>query len=64
MFVVVTRNFPPEIGGMQSLMGGLSEGLLEHGPVKVFANEFENSEKYDNKSVYIPKTDCWEFVFD
>ena len=38
MFVVVTRNFPPEIGGMQSLMGGLSEGLLEHGPVKVFAN--------------------------
>ena len=50
MFVVVTRNFPPEIGGMQSLMGGLSEGLLEHGPVKVFANEFENSEKYDNKS--------------
>ena len=50
MFLVVTRNFPPDIGGMQVLMGGLSEGLLEHGPVKVFANEFPNSEIYDNKS--------------
>ena len=39
MFLVVTRSFPPDIGGMQILMGGLSEGLLKHGPVKVFANE-------------------------
>ena len=50
MFLVVTRNFPPDIGGMQILMGGLSESLLEHGPVKVFANEFPNSEKYDSTS--------------
>ena len=50
MFLVVTRNFPPDIGGIQSLMGGLSEGLLEHGPVKVFANEFNHSDKYDKKS--------------
>ena len=40
MFLVVTRNFPPDIGGMQSLMGGLSESLLDHGPVKVFTYEF------------------------
>jgi hypothetical protein len=33
MFLVVTRSFPPEVGGMQVLMGGLSEALLEHGPV-------------------------------
>ena len=37
MFLVVTRNFPPEIGGMQNLMEGLSNALLNHGPVKVFA---------------------------
>ena len=50
MFLVVTRNFPPEIGGMQSLMGGLSESLVDHGPVKVFAYEFENSEIFDKIS--------------
>ena len=50
MFVVVTRNFPPDTGGMQVLMGGLSESLLEHGPVKVFANDFANSDKYDANS--------------
>ncbi len=44
MFLVVTRNFPPDVGGMQILMGGLSESLLNHGPVKVFANEFTDSQ--------------------
>ena len=28
------RNFPPEIGGMQNLMGGLTTALVDHGPVK------------------------------
>ena len=50
MFLVVTRNFPPDIGGTQTLMAGLSESLLNHGPVKVFAYEFPNSNLYDNKS--------------
>ena len=50
MFLIVTRNFPPDIGGMQILMGGLSESLLNHGPVKVFAYENENSNSYDVKS--------------
>ena len=31
-------------------MGGLSESLLNHGPVKVFTYEYENSNIYDNKS--------------
>ena len=51
MFLVVTRSFPPEIGGMQSLMGGLSESLLNHGPLKVFAYEYESSNTYDDKSL-------------
>ena len=50
MFLIVTRNFPPEIGGMQTLMGGLSENLLDHGPVKVFTFEHPNSNIYDGKS--------------
>jgi len=50
MFLVVTRNFPPDIGGMQVLMGGLSETLLDHGPVKVFANESSNSGTFDHRS--------------
>jgi len=50
MFLIVTRNFPPDIGGMQVLMGGLSASLIEHGPVKVFANDSINSKAYDSKS--------------
>ena len=50
MFLIITRNFPPDVGGMQMLMGGLSENLLNHGPVKVFTYDYENSSSYDNKS--------------
>tara|TARA_B100000959_G_C14947221_1_gene610374 strand:+ start:16 stop:1113 length:1098 start_codon:yes stop_codon:yes gene_type:complete len=50
MFLIVTRNFPPDVGGIQTLMGGLTENLLNHGPVKVFTYENENSNLYDNKS--------------
>ena len=47
MFVISTRNFPPDIGGIQSLMGGLSLSLLKHGPVKVFAEKTTEEEKFD-----------------
>ncbi len=50
MFLISTRNFPPDIGGIQNLMEGLSNALLNHGPVKVFADNFENSESYDQNS--------------
>ena len=50
MFLVVTRNFPPEIGGMQNLMEGLSNALLNHGPVKVFAESQGESKNYDQNS--------------
>lgn len=50
MFVVATRNFPPDLGGMQNLMEGLSNGLLNHGSVKVFADNFTNAETYDASS--------------
>jgi phosphatidylinositol alpha-1,6-mannosyltransferase len=50
MFLIVTRNFPPEIGGIQMLMENLSKNLLNHGPVKVFTFEHENSKSYDSNS--------------
>ena len=50
MFLVSTRNFPPEIGGMQNLIEGLSNALLIHGPVKVFADGNDESKIYDQSS--------------
>ena len=50
MFIISTRNFPPEIGGMQNLMGGLANALVNHGPVKVFADKSENFESFDKHS--------------
>ena len=50
MFLIVTRNFPPDLGGMQNLMEGLSNALLNHGPVKVFADYSNNSEVYDKNA--------------
>ena len=50
MFLVSTRNFPPDIGGIQNLMEGLSNALLNHGPVKVFAENFKDSNDYDQNS--------------
>jgi phosphatidylinositol alpha-1,6-mannosyltransferase len=50
MFLICTRNFPPDIGGIQSLMEGLSKSLANHGPVKVFAEDFFNCKDYDKKT--------------
>ena len=50
MFLVSTRNFPPELGGLQNLMEGLSNALLNHGPVKVFAEAHNEAEIYDQNS--------------
>ena len=49
MFLISTRNFPPDIGGMQNLMGGLSLSLLKHGPVKVFAENTTIENNFDKK---------------
>ena len=50
MFIVATRSFPPELGGMQNLMEGLSKALLDHGPVTVFADADNEADKYDKNS--------------
>jgi len=50
MFLVVTRTFPPEVGGMQNLMWGLAKSISKIDLIKVFADYSENHEKFD-KSV-------------
>ena len=50
MFVVITRNFPPDIGGIQSLMEGLSKGLANKASVKVFADSYPSCKDYDQNS--------------
>ena len=49
MFLVVTRTFPPEVGGMQNLMWGLARSLAKIDLIKVFADYSENHEEFDKK---------------
>ena len=49
MYLIVTRAFPPELGGMQSLMWGLANEMSKNFMVKVFADYQENYEKFDKK---------------
>jgi len=50
MYIVVTRAFPPEVGGMQNLMWGLTNSLSKHYMIKVFADYHVQHQNYD-KSV-------------
>ena len=49
MFLVVTRTFPPDVGGMQNLRWGLARSLAKIDLIKVFADYSENHEEFDNK---------------
>ena len=49
MYLIVTRSFPPEIGGMQNLMWGLANELSKHYMIKVFANYHENHKLFDEQ---------------
>ncbi len=49
MYLIVTRSFPPELGGMQSLMWGLSRELSKNFMIKVFADYIENHKTFDGQ---------------
>ena len=49
MYIVLTRSFPPEVGGMQNLMWGLSNALSKYFLIKVFADYHDEYEKYDKE---------------
>jgi len=48
MYIVITRTFPPEVGGMQNLMWGLTNELSKHLMLKVFAEYHDNHKNFDN----------------
>ena len=49
MYLIVTRSFPPEIGGMQNLMWGLANELSKDFMIKVFADYYEDHKTFDEK---------------
>ena len=49
MYLIITRAFPPELGGMQSLMWGLTKEMSKNFMVKVFADYYQNHKEFDNK---------------
>ena len=49
MYLIITRNYPPEVGGMQNLMWGLTNSLSKLNMVKVFADYHENHIEFDKK---------------
>ena len=52
MYLIVTRSFPPEVGGMQSLMWGLSRELSKNFMTKVFADYTENHKIFDEQASF------------
>ena len=49
MYLILTRSFPPEIGGMQNLMWGLTNSLSKYFMIKVFADYHDQHESYDKE---------------
>ena len=49
MYLIVTRAFPPELGGMQSLMWGLTKEMSKNFMIKVFADYQENHKEFDQQ---------------
>ena len=52
MYLIVTRSFPPDTGGMQNLMWGLTNAISKHFMVKVFADHNDNSKSLDENVSY------------
>ena len=49
MYLIATRSFPPELGGMQSLMWGLAKEMSKNFMIKVFADYQENHKDFDKE---------------
>ena len=52
MYLIVTRSFPPELGGMQSLMWGLSKELSKNFMIKVFADFIDGHKEFDEQASF------------
>ena len=49
MYLIITRTFPPDVGGMQNLMWGLAKSLSKLDMIKVFADYHGDHKKFDDK---------------
>ena len=49
MYLIVTRSYPPELGGMQSLMWGFTREMSKNFLIKVFADYQKGHEEFDAK---------------
>ena len=52
MYLIVSRSYPPELGGMQSLMWGLSRELSKNFMIKVFADHIEGHKEFDEQATF------------
>ncbi len=52
MYLIVTRSFPPELGGMQNLMWGLSKELSKNFMIKVFADYINEHKEFDEQASF------------
>ena len=49
MHLIITRSFPPELGGMQNLMWGLAKELSKNYMIRVFADYHEKHKTFDEQ---------------
>ncbi len=52
MIIITTRNFLPELGGMQTLMTDIANHLSKFSKVKVYAEDKKNASEFDKKQSY------------
>jgi phosphatidyl-myo-inositol dimannoside synthase len=52
MYLIVTKSYPPELGGMQNLIWGLSKELSKNFMIKVFADYIENHISFDEQASF------------
>ena len=52
MYLVVTRSFPPEVGGMQNHLWGFSNELSKNYMIKVFADYIDGHQTFDEQASF------------
>ena len=52
MYLIVTRSFPPDVGGMQNHLWGFSKELSRNFMIKVFADYTKNHKEFDGKASF------------
>ena len=52
MYLIITRSYPPELGGMQNLMWGLSRELSKNYMIKVFADFIDGHKDFDEQTSF------------